>query len=274
MITLLALASAFASDLTTVVAADHRDPAHVARDVHRNPVETLTFFGIKQDMHVVEIHPSGGYYTEILAPFLADNGGYTAAIQGLSTTGGRRYSARTLAKLGEHERYEKTVLSTFSPSEMAIAAPASADLVLTFRNVHGWTGWPDNKVQDAFNHFFEALKPGGALGVVDHRLPEDRATDTEGGYIKTSAVQKLAESAGFVLEGQSEVNANPRDTADYEKGVWTLPPSFRLGDTDREKYAAIGESDRMTLLFRKPATAAPASAPAPAQPPKKGKGKK
>jgi predicted methyltransferase len=235
----------------------HRSDANKARNQYRHPVETLIFFGLKPNMTVVEISPGAGWYTEILAPVLKDKGRYVAAHNNpMGSPGAQRQRAAFVEKVqASPEVYGKVAVTSFGKGiEGNMAAPGSADMVLTFRNVHNWVG--AGFAPDAFKAFYAALKPGGVLGVVEHRMPEDRP-DTEenrkSGYVKTSEVIRLAEAAGFKLAGQSEVNANPRDTADHPKGVWTLPPNFAMGDTDRAKYAAIGESDRMTLKFVKPA---------------------
>lgn len=246
-----------AARLDAAIAGAHRSEANRARDRFRNPKETLTFFGLKPGMTVVEITPGAGWYTEILAPALRGNGLYIAAHNNpQGTEGQRRQRQAFLDKLKANPKlYDRAVVTSFGRGIAGnIAAPGSADMVLTFRNVHNWVG--AGFADEAFRAFYTALKPGGVLGVVEHRLPEDRPDSEEtrrSGYMKTSEVIRLAEAAGFRLDAQSEVNANPRDTADHPKGVWTLPPTLAMGDTDRETYLAIGESDRMTLRFVKPA---------------------
>jgi predicted methyltransferase len=235
----------------------HRSDANKARNQYRHPVETLTFFGLKPSMTVVEISPGAGWYTEVIAPVLNGKGRYIAAHNNpMGSPGGQRQRTAFIEKVtASPDVYGKVAVTSFGKGiEGNIAAPGSADMVLTFRNVHNWMG--AGFAPEAFKAFYAALKPGGVLGVVEHRMPEDRP-DTDdarrSGYVKTSEVIRMAEAAGFKLAGQSEANANPKDTADHPKGVWTLPPNFALGDTDRAKYAAIGESDRMTLKFVKPA---------------------
>lgn len=234
-----------ADPLKAAVAAEHRSADNVARDVHRHPYETLSFFGIKPTDTVVELSPGGGWYTEILAPYLRDAGQLYAADGG---------SARFKAKMESLAVYGKVRITAFDPGKglLDIAPPGSADAVLTFRNVHNWMA--SGKAQDVFNAAFKALKPGGVLGVEEHRLPASRTQDPKApsGYVQEAAVIRFAEAAGFKLAGRSEVNANPRDTADHPEGVWTLPPTYALKDKDRAKYQAIGESDRMTLKFVKP----------------------
>ncbi len=245
------------NSLQAALAAPSRTPANVARDRYRHPLQTLAFFGVRASDTVVEIWPSGGWYTEVLAPWLSRGGGaYYAASLGANGNNGMRRLMTANAGL-----YGAIRLAAFPAFEAAEARvpDGSADVVLTFRNVHNWQmGYQRNGQpysEEAFRQMFRMLKPGGTLGVVDHRLPEsaDAAREQSSGYVKVSTVRRLAEAAGFRYVGASEVNANPRDTADYPRGVWTLPPTLRLGDQDRERYLAIGESDRMTLRFVRPA---------------------
>jgi predicted methyltransferase len=235
----------------------HRDPANIARNAWRHPVETLSFFGIRDDMTVVEVWPGrDGWYTEILAPYLREKGVLYAANFDGSTgveyfeKGAAAFREKLAAKPGIYDRVRVTAL--MPPKALEAAPPGSADLVVTFRNLHNWVS---NDIAEAmFKAMYDALKPGGTLGLVAHR-----GTDTmvgkeaaKTGYLAESEAVRLAEAAGFKLVDRSEINANPKDTRDHAGGVWSLPPNFRLGDQDREKYAAIGESDRMTLRFVKP----------------------
>ena len=244
--------------LDQAIAGNHRDAKNVARDVYRHPKETLLFFGLEANMTVVEIWPGGGWYTEILAPVLRDNGKLYAAslaLQSKATPDIRREIGREyLKKLAQHpEIYDRITLTELqAPEYTAIAPRGSADLVLTFRNVHNWA--KDGNADAMFKVFYDVLKPGGILGVTDHRAkPGTPLQDMiRSGYVTEDYVIKLAQRAGFRLAAKSEINANPKDTKDHPKGVWTLPPTLRLGDQDREKYLAIGESDRMTLKFVKP----------------------
>ncbi|MEW6024158.1 MAG: methyltransferase domain-containing protein [Pseudomonadota bacterium] len=248
------LGAAHADDaLKAAIAGEHRAATNSARDVYRHPYETLTFFGIKPTMTVVELVPSGGWYTEILAPYLRDKGKLIGAGQAIAP--GNRYGEAFKKKLDSNPAlYDKVVTSVFEPpSRYEIAAPNSVDMVLTFRNLHNWVGYGDDSVKTIFKEIHKVLKPGGVLGVVDHRLPASMKQDEKAssGYVHESYVIKMAESAGFKLAGRSEVNANAKDKADHDKGVWTLPPVLANKDKDREKYIAIGESDRMTLKFVK-----------------------
>jgi predicted methyltransferase len=246
-------APAAAAPLDAAIAGKQRTPANVARDAARHPAATLKFFGLKPTDTVVEIAPSGGWYTEILAPYLHDKGVYYAAHNDPAASAGSAAGvAKFKAKLAENPAvYGKVKVTAFGKDAYDIAPAGSADAVLSFRNVHNW--YEAGFAPDAFKAFYKALKPGGTLGIVEHRLPESRpdAAMAESGYMKVSYVRKLAEAAGFKFVAASEINANPRDKADYPKGVWTLPPSYAEGDKDKAKYTAIGESDRMTQKFVK-----------------------
>ena len=244
------------AELAKAVADERRRPENRLRDRYRHPLETLSFFGVAPNHVVVEIWPSSGWYTEILAPYLKAGGGtLIGAALPEQLTGVRQL------REAHPELYAGLKTATFPAfDETATRVPdGSADVVLTFRNVHNWRmGGRRADRQDysaeAFRQMFAMLKPGGVLGVVDHRLPESASDERERttGYMKVSTVRRLAEQAGFKLVGTSEVNANPLDTTDWPAGVWTLPPALRLGEQDREKYLAVGESDRMTLKFVKP----------------------
>ncbi len=235
--------------LERAIAAPHRGPANRLRDQYRHPAKTLAFFGVKPGHNVVELWPGAGWYTEILAPYLAERGDLTVATP-LERTEGTRKLLNSNASI-----YGRVKLATFPMKEGGTTvAPGSMDVVLTFRNVHNWRFGGKDSAQDAFNQIYAMLKPGGVLGVVEHRLPEtmDSALEEKSGYMKRSSIMAFATKAGFKLKAESRINANPKDTHDWPNGVWTLPPVYRLGDVDREKYAAIGESDRMTLKFVKP----------------------
>lgn len=236
--------------LVAAVKAPTRTPANLPRDRYRHPLETLSFFGVKPTDTVIEIWPSAGWYTEILAPYVVPKGTLYAAVpndKGLGTI--RAMQAANPAVYGA----VRTALFPAAAGQAQVPA-GTADVVLTFRNVHNWRFGPTDRTQLAFDQMFAMLKPGGTLGVVEHHLPETMSAAVEGksGYMKRSSVIGFARQAGFRLVGESAVNTNPRDTHDYPKGVWTLPPNYAEKDVDRARYAAIGESDRMTLKFMKP----------------------
>lgn len=236
--------------LKAVIAGEHRT-ANAGRDAARHPYETLTFFGIKPTMTVVELVPGGGWYTEILAPYLRDQGKYIGAGPAPEKKGAIALRAKFDANPA---LYGKATMGVFEPpNRYEIAPPGSVDMVLTFRNLHNWVGNGEAALATTFKEIHKVLKPGGVLGLVDHRLPVAMKQDEKAssGYVHEAYVIKLAENAGFKFAGKSEVNANPKDKADHEKGVWTLPPVLANKDKDREKYMAIGESDRMTLKFVK-----------------------
>ena len=232
----------------------HRTERNVVRDPFRHPLETLRFFGVRDNSTVVEILPgSGGYYMELLAPYLKEKGRYVAANR--DALAPPQYLAdhqKLLARLkAEPALYGKVVITQFNADLHAIAPPGSADFVLTFRNLHNWI--ERDEVEGALRAFHKALKPGGVLGVVDHRGRTDESQEAQmkSGYVRQDFAVALIEKAGFRLVAASEINANPKDTKDHPAGVWTLPPTYRLQDQDRAKYAAIGESDRFTLRFVK-----------------------
>lgn len=239
--------------------SEHRSDKNKQRDQFRHPKETLEFFGIKPGMTVVEIAPGGGWYTEILAPLLGPDGKlYAAHFDPESKVEYFRKSRKGFGEKVEAngEVYQNVEITTFQPPEIFDIAPdGSADAVVTFRNVHNWLRNGRGATVDSFKAMYKALKPGGVLGVVEHRLPKSMKQDTKAssGYMHQDFVISVAQEAGFKLVATSEINANAKDTADHPKGVWTLPPSLRLGDEDKEKYMSIGESDRMTLKFVKPA---------------------
>ena len=235
---------------------DHRAEANKARDKYRHPKETLLFFGLRPDMAVVEISPGRGWYTEILAPVLRDRGHYYAAVSAVTEKTPDALKKNDADYRGmlaaAPDLYAKVKLSVISPGSLQVAPPGSADLVLTFRNVHNWA--KAGTAEAMFKAFYDALKSGGTLGVVEHRAKPDASfqQQIDTGYMAEAYVVETAQKAGFKLVNKSEINANPRDTKDYPGGVWTLPPTLKYGDQDRDKYLAIGESDRMTLKFMKP----------------------
>lgn len=243
------------AELRRIIADTHRSDADRARDVHRHPYETLKFFGLTPDKVVVEIWPGGGWYTDIIAPYVKGRGRYFAAGRNRDATDQRilasikRYDDKLKAK---PELFDEVVVTELSQSKGDIAPAGTADMVLTFRNIHNWMKFGFESA--IFKAMFKALKPGGVLGVVEHRADPAEFPDPQAlsGYVHVEQVKQMAAAVGFAFVAASEVNANPKDTRKHPAGVWTLPPSLRLKDQDRDKYLAIGESDRMTLLFRKP----------------------
>lgn len=250
--------------LSDAVEGEWREDAARARDAARRPMQTLEFFGIDPSGSVMEIWPGGGWYTDILAPWTAANGGtYIAAWPPVDPSNERavafrdRFTARF-----DDARFGAVNLAEFGPETGPLVEPGSIDAIVTFRNTHSFMG--RGMAEKAFADFFAALRPGGTLGLVQHRLPADQVQDPRAGtgYVQQDYVIALAEEAGFELVEASEINANPADTADHPFGVWTLPPVGRTSafgepanpEFDRAPYDAIGESDRMTLRFRKPET--------------------
>lgn len=238
--------------LQEAINSPFRDLENTKRDQYRHPLETLSFFGITPEMTVVEISPGGGWYMEILAPYLANKGQYIGA--GFPRTTDVAFQKELNAKIDAWlakfpEAGAKAKIVAFSPPAEIVPA-GTADMVLTFRNIHNWMP----KEKEAFKAFFKALKPGGILGVVEHRADPKSKFDpkAQSGYVREKDVIKVAQSVGFKFQEKSEINANPKDSKKHPEGVWTLPPTLRLKDVDREKYLAIGESDRMTLRFVKP----------------------
>ena len=243
--------------LDRALAGDHRSEANRARDTWRHPKETLEFFGLRQDMTVMEVWPGGGaWFTEVLAPTLREKGRLILASWDPKSESKyvQENSKKLAAKLAERPGvYDRvTVVALQVPNELKPVPDNSVDMVLTFRNIHSWMG--NDGADEMFAAMFAALKPGGILGVTEHRGSNDVPQDPKGktGYVRTDYAIALAKAAGFELVGESEINANPKDTKDHPNGVWSLPPTLRGGDVDRDKFVAIGESDRMTLKFRKP----------------------
>ena len=241
--------------LKAVVNGDQRSAANKARDPYRHPVETLAFFGIRPNMTVVELWPFGGWYTEIIAPYLKGTGTYYAAAQdpGSNDAEDKELNAKLKALLDSRpDLYGGVKWSVLAKGKYNLAPDGSADMVVTFRNIHNWV-WSGYE-KDVFAAAFRALKPGGILGVEEHRNnnPQEKPGKDQA-YTGEEYAIGLIESVGFKLAGRSNINNNPKDTKNYPKGVWTLPPSYAEGDKDRAKYAAIGESDRFTLKFVKPA---------------------
>ncbi|QYJ73193.1 methyltransferase [Shewanella sp. FJAT-51649] len=242
--------------LDKAIKSEFRQAKNASRDIYRHPAETLTFFGITPTQTVIELWPGNGWYTEILAPYLASKGQYIAAsfeTTPSTDTPGNRYRANAGVKFDTWMTANKALFGNAKmvvldpPAKMNLGADGSADLVLTFRNLHNWAS--SDQLENVFAASYKVLKDGGVFGVVEHRANKGMNMST--GYMDQDEMIALAKKVGFTLAESSEINANPKDTKDYAKGVWTLPPSFALGDTDKEKYQAIGESDRMTLKFIK-----------------------
>jgi predicted methyltransferase len=232
--------------ITTVLAMPHRSDANKARDKYRHPVETLSFFGVRDDMTVMEIWPGGGWYTEVLAPLLKEKGKLLVT----NTASGKKYADMLASSPNLYGKVEVKLIAP--PEDINFGPDNSVDMLLTFRNIHGWM--PKHYDGKVFSAAFKVLKSGGVFGVVEHRAkPGAKPEDLENtGYVPEDYVIKKVEEAGFKLAAKSEINANPKDTKDYKDGVWTLPPTLRKGEVDKDKYLAIGESDRMTLKFVKP----------------------
>jgi len=252
------LDAASSASLDAAIAGAHRTDANKARDQYRNPKQTLAFFGLKNTSKVLEVNPGGGWYTEVLAPTLREKGQ-------LYVTGGdpngrnRQGLSNLLAKFTKDANvYGKVQFTGAWQAEANRIQPGSLDMVVTFRNIHNFVY--NKSAEQQFKDWYGFLKPGGVLGVEEHRWPEGKPNDVKpegrpgNGYMSESEVIALAQAAGFMLAGKSEINANPKDTKDYANGVWALPPTLAGGETDKAKYVAIGESDRMVLKFVKPAS--------------------
>ena len=244
-----------AAALDNILAGSQRAAENSARDRYRHPKETLLFFGIRPEMKVLEVWPEPGWYTEVIAPLVRERGQYFAAV--IAPDPDSKYVTGRLSdyqqKLAAKPDVYGTVDVVTLPTDGSDVVPAGTlDMVVTFRNIHNWMA--RDSAGQVFATLYRALKPGGVLGVVEHRGNAAMTQDpkAKSGYVNEDYAIRLIEGQGFRLVGESQVNANPRDTKDYEQGVWTLPPSYRLGDKDRQKYADIGESDRFTLKFEKP----------------------
>ena len=239
--------------LVSAVASPARGSKAVARDVARHPVEELTFFGLTPTMTVVELWPGGGYWTDILGPYLAKSGHYYIAFPAPGNaeedTEANKLRARIDSEKGRLGTVNETTLGA---GHFDIAPPGSADLVLTFRNLHNWMN--DGFAIEALAASFQALKPGGILGIEEHRGRNDKPQDpkAKNGYVRQDYTIELAKKVGFEFVGSSEVNANPKDTKDWVDGVWTLPPTLSQGQKDRARYVAVGEADNYVMKFRKP----------------------
>lgn len=256
LITCIVVTPAWAAlDWDTALTGEQRSAKNKARDVFRHPRETLEFFRIEEGMTVVELSPSGGWYTEILAPLLRGNGTYYAAHYGPNASAYyRRSLGGFLQKLGENDAlYGEVIVTALAPPASSEVAPAgSADLVLAFRNIHSWMR--GGVLAEALTAAHTALKPGGVFGVVQHRASDGRDADAmkASAYISEDYVIAAAMSVGFELDDRTDLNANPKDPTDHAQGVWELPPVLRGDPSERDAKIAIGESDRMTLRFIKP----------------------
>jgi predicted methyltransferase len=250
--------AAFAAEddhLKAVIAGDHRTADEKARDQYRHPYESLRFFGIRHDMKVLEIYPGGGWYTQILAPYLKDKGTLIVAVYDRNPKTQKEWMVGYNKKFtdrftGKSDLYGKMeVVDMVPPKRVDLAPAGSVDLILDFRNAHNWIESGGEQVAAGW---FKALKKGGVLGIIEHRRNEDKKSDSESGYIHQKRIVDLMVKNGFKLEASSEINSNPKDTSDHPEGVWTLPPGLALGEEKSAEYLAIGESDRMTLKFVKP----------------------
>lgn len=244
--------------LADILASDHRSEENRARDLYRNPEATLFFFGLSPTDTVIEINPGGGWYMEVIAPFVNEEGQYIAAHPNPELDDMPSYVVDQAKQIEQRVEAQDALFGNaevqfYDPSEPVLGEPESADKVLTFRNVHGWVN--SGQAEAMFEAFAEVLKPGGVLGVVQHRAEDGSSAEetAKTGYVSEEAVIAFAEAAGLSLEERSNLNANPKDTRDHPEGVWTLPPSLALGEENKGDYEAIGESDRMTLKFVKPA---------------------
>ena len=246
----LQVSQSFSHDLKGAIASEDRTPKNVQRDPFRNPYETLSFFGIESDMTVIELSPGGGWYTEILANYIHYPGTLIAAH--FNADSDRAYYRRSRAnfeeKVSNNPMYGRLEIVDLDSN---LADPETVDAVLTFRNLHNWLG---PQMDGIFSNTYKALKPGGVFGVVEHRAKPGTSMDImkKSGYVTEQLAIEVAKKHGFELVAKSEVNSNPKDTADHPRGVWTLPPNLGLKEVDKDKYLEIGESDRMTLLFKKP----------------------
>jgi len=243
--------------LSEIINDQHRDPINQARDIYRHPAQTLTFFGVQENMTMIEIWPGKGWYSELLAPWLKQGKGQFIAA-GFPLNDGPKWR-QSMQRDYQHylalspERYDQTQIVEFGPPTFwTLGESDSVDAVLSFRNVHNWVkgGYEDT----VFSAMFRVLKSGGILGITDHRaaIGTDLQSMKKSGYLTEELVINLAQKAGFVFEASSEINANPLDNKEHFKGVWTLPPTLRLGEENKQHYLTIGESDRMTLRFKKP----------------------
>lgn len=239
--------------LEIILSADHRSDTNKARDIYRNPAETLSFFGVEPHHTVVEIFPGTGWYTEILAPYLRDNGKLIAAGYPRDRVSATDFMLELNATFdamlaARPELYDRVEIAELHPRQLStLAEPGTVDVILDFRNAHNWLNWGADNMLTAW---YDALKSGGIIGIVDHRMEPGRIAGN--GYVHEQTLISVMEEYGFRYEGSTELNANPRDTKDHPGGVWNLPPNLRgVPAEEQARYLAMGESDRLTMLFRK-----------------------
>ena len=245
--------SIFADALDIAIESMDRTPDYMARDQYRHPKATLKFFGIKPNMSVIELWPSRGWYSEILNPFLEEKGEFFAADFDPNYASWTPKAIKRNARLRANSKTLSGMqMITLSLDDTPLAEKESIDMVLTFRNLHNWL--KAEILMDVFNKSYDVLKPGGIFGVVEHRALPNTTTENmkKSGYVTEKLAKEYAQNAGFIFVSKSEINANSKDGTLHPKGVWTLPPTLRMGEKDKDKYLAIGESDRMTLKFMKP----------------------
>ncbi len=255
---LLYCSSSHSITLREAIDSKERTESYTLRDNYRNPYKTLSFFKIKNHMKVIELQPSGGnaprgWYTEILAPYLKEKGKLIAAHFNPEESDWRaKYRKQFEVQVKNEDNFKEIEMTTLSMPPKILTTSSSVDMVLTFRNLHNWL--KAGYLKEVFQVSYDALKPGGIFGVVEHRAPDNFTIKdmNKSGYVSEKIAIEVAEEVGFIFEESSEINSNPKDTKDHLKGVWTLPPTLKLNDLDKEKYLTIGESDRMTLRFKKP----------------------
>lgn len=247
-------------NIEEILNGDHRSVEHKARDNFRHPADVIKFFNIKPSSTVLEVWPGNGWYSEILAPYLKDNGQLVAATFGLNNQNSddkrlafwSKIALEYREKMSDQALYGTVLFTEFEPPEQIdIAEVDSIDIAIIVRTLHIWD--EVGQMQQGLESVHKALKPGGILGVIQHRSTQfsDFSSSAPEGYLAENYVIKAAENAGFKLVETSEINSNDADTKDYPKGVYTLPPTLAMGALDQDKYLAIGESDRMTLKFVK-----------------------
>lgn len=252
---LMPLSAGDDAKLKKVISGDHRGEKNAVRDKYRHPYETLQFFGIKDDMTVVEVWPGGGWYTEILAPYLKEKGKLIPVTYDRNSETQKQWMGRVNKAFDDNFVDKPETYGDLKPVGLPvpgggeIASAGSVDMILDFRNAHNWIRWG---AEDMLKSWFAALKSGGVVGIVDHRKADDQEYNPQDGYIHEKQLIELMEKHGFKFLGRSDLNANPKDDMSHPRGVWTLPPSLANGEKDRDKYLGIGESNRLTMKFVKP----------------------